>query len=71
MIGPDPGAVGGEYGLVITNTINVPDCRDVHLYTRPDAGSWLLIDGQVVVDNDGLHPPTTVEGWRVLDVGDH
>ncbi|MBK7950738.1 MAG: NPCBM/NEW2 domain-containing protein [Deltaproteobacteria bacterium] len=71
VIGPDPGAVGGEYGLVITNTINVPTAGTYTFYTRSDAGSRLLIDGQVVVDNDGLHPPTTVEGSRVLDVGDH
>ncbi|MFO0688587.1 MAG: NPCBM/NEW2 domain-containing protein [Myxococcota bacterium] len=70
-IGPGGGGVGGDYGLVFTNTLNVTTPGTYTFYTRSDAGSKLLIDGAVVVDNDGLHPPTTVEGSVALAAGDH
>ncbi len=61
----------GDFGLVFTITIHAPTAGTYEFYTRSDAGSKLFIDGVLVVDNDGLHPPTTVEGSRALTVGDH
>lgn len=36
-----------------------------------DDGSRLLIDGRVVVDNDGVHPPRSAAGSTELSAGDH
>ena len=40
-------------------------------YTHSDDGSRLYIDGQLVVDNDGVHPPTDKAGAVQLTAGDH
>jgi hypothetical protein len=36
-----------------------------------DDGSKLYLDGQTVIDNGGLHPPTTMEGFTELAGGIH
>ncbi len=36
-----------------------------------DDGSKLLVNGQVVVDNDGTHNPVTECGWIYLEPGEH
>lgn len=36
-----------------------------------DDGARLVIDGRVVVDNDGVHPPTSVSGSIDLTAGEH
>ncbi|MDH4016915.1 MAG: PA14 domain-containing protein, partial [Actinomycetota bacterium] len=59
------------FGLVFTNQINVPTSGDYEFYTNSDDGSILYIDGQVVVDNDGLHGPRTVANSVTLTAGLH
>ncbi len=39
--------------------------------TWSDDGSWLWIDGQIVVNNYGLHGPKTEYGWKYLKPGPH
>src|SRR5262249_20289985 len=36
-----------------------------------DDGAQLYIDSQLIVDNDGVHPPTTIEGTVELAGGVH
>src|SRR5690606_38477890 len=60
-----------EFGLVFTNTLHVPTAGTYHFSTRSRNGSKLWIDGTLVVDNDGVHPATTVEGSIALAAGDH
>jgi len=60
-----------NFGLVFTNTINVPVAGSYEFQTNSDDGSRLLIDGVVVVNNDGLHGPLAVQGSRVLSAGSH
>ena len=36
-----------------------------------DDGARLLIDGQTVIDNDGLHPPESASATAVLTQGVH
>ncbi len=59
------------FGLVFTHQVNVPTTGDYEFYTNSDDGSILYIDGQVVVDNDGLHAPRTVANSVTLTAGLH
>jgi len=48
------------------------DAADLYLFDlTSDDGSRLWIDGQLVVDNDGLHAPTTKRGRIALGPGLH
>ena len=40
-------------------------------FTESDDGSKLFINGDLVVDNDGLHPPLTKEGTMDLEAGQY
>ena len=61
-----------EYaGVVLTGTITAP-ADDVYLFDLlSDDGSKLWIDGNVVVDHDGLHAPTVKRGVIALAKGAH
>ncbi len=44
----------------------------VHVFKiKSDDGARLFIDGQLIVTNDGLHPPTEVTGQTLLNAGEH
>lgn len=48
------------------------DQAGIHAFTlESDDGSTLEIDGQRVVDHDGLHGPTRMTGKAALDIGWH
>ncbi|MEZ4332639.1 MAG: NPCBM/NEW2 domain-containing protein [Myxococcota bacterium] len=70
-IDPALATTWAEFGLVFTHTLHVPTEGTYHFSTRSQAGSKLWIDGNLVVDNDGVHPPTTVEGSIALTSGAH
>ena len=59
------------FGLVFTQTLNVPTAGTYEFYTNSDDGSRLYIDDVLVVDNDGLHAPRVVIGARTLSAGAH
>ncbi len=59
------------FGLVFTIQIDVPTSGDYEFYTNSDDGSILYIDGNVVVDNDGLHAPRSVANLTTLAAGLH
>ncbi len=44
---------------------------DYRFRLTSDDGSKLYIDGQLVIDNDGAHPPKTKEGTLNLNAGIH
>ena len=61
-----------------TDTFSVNFSADVYLpegdytfYLISDDGSWLWIDGKLVVDNSGLHPPRERSGSVHLSEGTH
>jgi len=60
-----------SFGLVFTNTIQAPTTGLYEFFTSSDDGSRLYIDGQLVVDNDGLHGPQERYGRRLLSAGPH
>ncbi|MFP6871963.1 MAG: sialate O-acetylesterase, partial [Verrucomicrobiales bacterium] len=63
------------YALAFTGYLDVQEPGLYTFQTTSDDGSALLVDGQLVVDNNGIHPAVTKsgelelrKGWRKIDV---
>lgn len=65
------GARTENFGLRFTASLEVPAAGAYTFWTRSDDGSVLLIDGKVVVDNDGNHAPAEKSGQADLSAGAH
>ena len=59
------------YAFNYTGYLQVPSSGLYAFTLNSDAGSKLYIDGQLVVNNDGLHSPTDLSGWVGLQAGYH
>ncbi|SMD25750.1 family 16 glycoside hydrolase [Kibdelosporangium aridum] len=55
----------------VTGNINITTAGTYQFRLTSDDGSRLRIDGQVVINNDGLHAPTPVTGSIQLSPGYH
>jgi alpha-L-fucosidase len=66
-----PANVGEQVLLRHRGVIAVPKDGLYHFVLTSDDGSVLRIDGQTVVDHDGLHGPTEKRGTIALMAGDH
>jgi 4-amino-4-deoxy-L-arabinose transferase-like glycosyltransferase len=51
--------------------ISIPRDGEYRFATESDDGSWVYIDGKLVVDNGGAHPPIYKSGSMNLAAGDH
>ena len=51
--------------------INIPETGSYTFKTRSDDGSFVIIDGNIVVDNDGWHGMQDAEGTAALSAGFH
>lgn len=60
-----------NFGVVFTGYWPTTTESEYRFRLSSDDGSRLLIDGQVVVDHDGIHGMTSKEGKRVLSAGLH
>jgi uncharacterized repeat protein (TIGR03806 family) len=60
-----------DFALRFSGKIYIDEAGGYAFYTRSDEGSQLFIDGQLVVDNDGLHTSQQVQGGIDLEVGYH
>ncbi|HEY4088687.1 MAG TPA: PA14 domain-containing protein [Bryobacteraceae bacterium] len=49
----------------------VEDAGDYRFELMADDGAMLYVDGQLVIDNSGLHPPVTLHGKMGLREGTH
>jgi len=58
-----------NFALVFTQQIIVGDEGDYHFSATSDDGSKIFIDNTLVVDNDGLHGPETVNNSILLVPG--
>ncbi|MCH2059207.1 MAG: chitobiase/beta-hexosaminidase C-terminal domain-containing protein [Verrucomicrobiales bacterium] len=63
------------YALAFTGYLDVREPGLYTFQTTSDDGSALLVDGQLIVDNNGIHAPVTKsgevqlrKGWRRIDV---
>lgn len=66
-----PEGAKGNIGLVTDGYITVP-ADDIYTFALlSDDGSVLVIDGDMVVDNDGAHSPREIIGQKALAKGTH
>jgi hexosaminidase len=60
-----------NYALVFKGYVRVPTDGIYAFYLNSDDGSRLLIGGDIVVDNDGLHAAVEQSGQVILKAGNH
>jgi cytochrome c551/c552 len=60
-----------NFAVRFQGQIDIPQDGKYRFWTRSDDGSVLRIDGKLVVNNDGLHPPGEKEGQVSLRKGKH
>lgn len=61
-----------HFGLVFTGKLDVPKAGSHRFLLASDDGSRLLIDGQVLIDNDGIHPGGSIREKGIkLEAGEH
>jgi len=68
-----PGKYAGQekYGVVIQGYLDIPATAMYSFYLNSDDGSALYIDGNKVIDNDGLHGMVEKSGTAPLAAGFH
>jgi hypothetical protein len=59
------------FAVVLLGVVEVPATGDWQFFSTSDDGSRVIVDGVVVVDNDGLHGPVEQSGTIVLAAGPH
>jgi mono/diheme cytochrome c family protein len=62
---------GNNYGLRFEGYFQADREADYTFATNSDDGSKIYVDGKLVVDNDGIHPPQTRRGKIKLTKGNH
>jgi hypothetical protein len=60
-----------HFALRFRGALEVPTDGDWTFFATSDDGSRVLVDGVVIVDNDGLQAPTEVAGTTALVAGPH
>lgn len=60
-----------QYGLVFTGSLKVPSSDEYTFYTAGDDGVRLIIDNEVILTDDGIHPAQIKEKKKKLKAGDH
>lgn len=59
------------FGVVYAGTFDVAQAGEHKFRLLSDDGSKLWIDGELIIDNDGQHPPKEKTGKVDLDAGEH
>lgn len=60
-----------SFGLRFEASLRIDTAGEYTFHLRSDDGSRLLIDGKVVVDNDGIHAERSASGKARLTAGTH
>ena len=66
-----PDSCHGNIGLIISGFIEVPADGVYTFSLLSDDGSYLMLDGKMVVDNDGEHSPNLLVGQHAMRRGLH
>ena len=66
-----PRARNDLFGFRLSSRINITQAGSYTFYTSSDDGSRLWIDGNLIVDNDGLHAMQERSGQITLSAGQH
>jgi len=67
----DPDHRGDDFAFRHRAYLDVPENDTYTFYTTSDDGSVLYVDGTLVVDNRGQHPPEEQSGEIALEAGHH
>lgn len=59
------------FALRMSGSIEIPEAGTWSFLLSSDDGSWLWIDGEMVIDNGAVHPVTTKEAVLELVAGRH
>jgi outer membrane protein OmpA-like peptidoglycan-associated protein len=59
------------FAIDYTGTFNVSSAAQYRFKLKSDDGSRLYIDGEQLIDNDGMHGPKEKEGSLFLEAGTH
>lgn len=59
------------FALRFTGFLQLPQQAEYQFWLSSDDGSRLIIDGQTVLDHDGVHPGHTKDGRVTLSAGPH
>ncbi len=60
-----------NFGMIFTGYYKAPEDGLYTFWTRSDDGSCLYLDGDLVVDNDGMHSASSKSGQAALQAGLH
>jgi mono/diheme cytochrome c family protein len=60
-----------DFALTFEGYLRIVRDGSYRFYVTSDDGGRLMLDGKIVVDNDGIHAPTTVAGKAKLKAGMH
>ena len=60
-----------NFAMFFSGFLKIDIAGTYNFYLTSDDGSQLLIDDKLIVNNDGLHPPTLVTGSATLTKGMH
>jgi len=61
-----------QFGVVFTGKLDAPKDGDYRFQLASDDGARLFVDGKQVVDNDGVHPFSTIKSGKTkLKTGPH
>jgi hypothetical protein len=65
------GSTTDQFGADITGELSVAATGIYDIQTVSDDGSYMYIDGNLVVNNGGLHGPNAADGLVFLTAGNH
>lgn len=60
-----------NFGVVFEGDLNIFETDTYEFSLHSDDGSALVIDGEGVINNDGIHPGVTKKGKEKLEAGSH
>ncbi|MGY8641960.1 MAG: PA14 domain-containing protein [Verrucomicrobiales bacterium] len=60
-----------DYALIIEGKFTAPETEDYEFVLKSDDGSRLAVDGEEMIDNDGIHPPKAKSHKEPLEAGEH
>ncbi len=59
------------FGLTFKGTLTIPESEEFEFALTSDDGAVLAIDGEAVINNDGIHPASTKKAKEKLEAGVH
>jgi hypothetical protein len=71
LLPADANEANSDYGYIYNGYFDAAEAGTYNFYTESDDGTVIIIDGEVIVDNDGVHGDEDVNADVDLSVGLH